>query len=374
MDRLKILYVGPDYRGSNGTCWRDAFVTLGHDVRTCNDEGADPAPASLAQRVLRKFAPSPSPRSIAAVSRLAAAEMERFRPDLTFFVKLRYVTTELLEKAAQYGPRLSYMNDDMFNPDNQTASFHDNIRAVDWILTTKSYNVREFLGAGAANATYIPNAYDPAIHYPVEPSPVEREVLGGDVGFIGTFRRDRADFLARLKAGAMDVRLNVWGGGWDKMSRADNWDRAWAWRCLRPCVHRAELFCEAMGKAIQSSRLMLGLLFRKNRDLHTSRSFEIPACGGFMLAERTEEHRLYFEEDKEAVYFDGLDELADKIRFYVAHDDIRTRIAAAGYRRCLSSPYTYVDRARTALEIYARLRPRTWAPWSLPATAKATRR
>jgi len=106
-----------------------------------------------------------------------------------------------------------------------------------------------------------------------------------------------------------------------------------------------------MGKAIQSNSISLGLLNRQNRDLQTSRSFEIPACGGFMLAERTEEHRLYFEEDREAAYFGSWDELIQKLRFYAAHERPRTEIAMAGYRRCLRSSYRYVDRAVDALAL-----------------------
>ena len=101
---------------------------------------------------------------------------------------------------------------------------------------------------------------------------------------------------------------------------------------------------------------MLGLLYRENRDLQTSRSFEIPACGGFMLAERTEEHRMYFEEDKEAAYFDSFDELISKLRFYISHESVRLRIARAGYQRCLDSPYRYTDRARFALDLVREFR------------------
>ena len=107
------------------------------------------------------------------------------------------------------------------------------------------------------------------------------------------------------------------------------------------------------GEVLRSYKIALGLLSHANRDRHTSRSFEIPACGGFMLAERTAEHQHFFAEDREAVYFDTFDEMMDKIRYYLRDDAARTRIAAAGHRRCLESGYRYVDRAR---ELLRRLR------------------
>jgi spore maturation protein CgeB len=71
-----------------------------------------------------------------------------------------------------------------------------------------------------------------------------------------------------------------------------------------------------------------------------------------MLAERTTEHQTYFEEDKEAVYFNSFEEMIDKIRFYLQHEQSRARIAEAGYNRCLRSDYRYIDRARETLAAY----------------------
>jgi hypothetical protein len=347
--QMKILYVGPDYVGSNGTSWRDAFVQLGFEVRTFDDESFVRPGATLRAKAWRKLYGRPAADCIAALNGALASAIDGFKPDLTFYVKARYVLPETIRRGAVSGPSLAYMNDDMFSPANQTFTFFDNIRQFDCILTTKSYNVREFHAAGAARAVYIPNAYDPAIHFPAKPQAGELAPLHGDVGFLGTFRPERADFLARAAGG--EFHLNVWGNGWEKMNRADNWHRRWRWRRLARAIRGGELRGVEMAKAIQANKIALGLLYHKNRDLHTSRSFEIPACGGFLLAERTEEHRMYFQEDAEAVYFESIEEMRNKIRFYLAHENLRERIAEAGYRRCLNSRATYADRARFAIEL-----------------------
>ena len=356
---MKILYIGPDYPGSNGTCWRDAFLELGHDVRTINDELYDPAPATLAGKVYRRLRGRPDQEQLDRLNALIVQEVNAFQPAFTFYVKAYFVYPETLEHTRRIGPNFVYMNDDMFNPQNQTFPFFDNIQRMDCILTTKSYNVAEFRAAGAPMAVYIPNAYDPHIHFPAKLDDRERDRFGGDVAFLGTFRPERADFLCGLADARHNLRFNIWGGGWEKMCRIDNLHRRRRWSNLGPCVRGRELWCADMSKAIQANKISLGLLYQKNRDLHTSRSFEIPACGGFMLAERTEEHRLYFEEDKEAAYFSSFDEMMDKIWFYSSHDSLRERIAQAGYERCMRSGARYLDRAITALSIYEKA---GWAP------------
>jgi hypothetical protein len=348
---MNILYVGPDFPGSNGTCWRNAFLELGHCVRTLDDERFDGMPGNWAAKLIRKWRGGPPASKIVELNRNILVQAHSFQPALIFFVKAAHIFPETLHSLTRISPCFVYMNDDMFNPANQMPTFAATIGLFDCILTTKSYNVREFRAAGASWAVYIPNAYDPRIHFPAQPSSsAEKQEMRGDVAFIGTFRRSRADFLERI-ARYREFKLNVWGGGWRKMDRFDTLHKRHAWRHLRSCVRPHELWCADMGKAIQSNSVMLGLLHHLNRDLQTSRSFEIPACGGFMLAERTEEHRMYFEEDKEAVYFDCFEELISKLRFYVAHDGPRLAIARAALRRCEQSPYRYVDRARFVLDL-----------------------
>jgi spore maturation protein CgeB len=83
----------------------------------------------------------------------------------------------------------------------------------------------------------------------------------------------------------------------------------------------------------------LGLLSKRVPETTTTRTFEIPATGVFMLAERTEDHLSLFKEGVEAEYFGNDEELKDKMRFYLKHDELRRKVAAAGRERCVRSGY-----------------------------------
>ena len=100
------------------------------------------------------------------------------------------------------------------------------------------------------------------------------------------------------------------------------------------------LFGEDYSRAICSSKININFLRKINRDEVTSRSVEIPACSGFMLAERTERHSSFFEEGIEAEFFSSNQELLEKVRQYIENESAREKIAMAGYQRCIKSGYS----------------------------------
>jgi spore maturation protein CgeB len=81
------------------------------------------------------------------------------------------------------------------------------------------------------------------------------------------------------------------------------------------------------------------------------RSFEVPACGAFMLAERTAEHQELFREGEEVGYFSSAAEFVEKVRYYLTHDGERQRMAEAAYRKVTGGKHTYFDRLRQILEL-----------------------
>lgn len=79
------------------------------------------------------------------------------------------------------------------------------------------------------------------------------------------------------------------------------------------------------------------------------KSFEIAACGGFLLAERSPGHLQRFVEDEEAVFFNGFDELLAKVKRFLPDEAARNRIALAGQRRAWSSGYDNDTQVRRIL-------------------------
>jgi len=101
----------------------------------------------------------------------------------------------------------------------------------------------------------------------------------------------------------------------------------------------SELYGVAYREAVWRSKINLSFLTHANKDEFAHKSFEIAACEGFLLAERSDGHMQRFVEDEEAVFFSSIDECAEKIRRYLPDEAARARIAAAGRARAERSGY-----------------------------------
>jgi spore maturation protein CgeB len=84
-------------------------------------------------------------------------------------------------------------------------------------------------------------------------------------------------------------------------------------------------------------------------DQTTTRTFEIPAIGSFMLHERTEEVKQYYIDGAECAMFSNSNEMVAKIAHYLEHADERRRVAMAGHQRCLTSGYSIDKQAATII-------------------------
>lgn len=318
----RILYAGP--LGNGQTC-RDRMLALedleyrvaGFDTTTYL--GAGPRWArSAAHRV------NLGPRLARMNRELVKAAEEAGRFDLLWVDKGKWIFPETLRRIRKIrGARLLHFTPDAQLLLNKSRHFRQAIPEYDVLVTTKPYEVSGYRRLGAARVLLTGQAYD------------ERRIASAaaesrfesQVAFIGHVEAHYRDLLARLGA-ERSIDLRVWGPGWTtRRNRA------------RIPVAGPGLYGPAYIAALKSADIGLGLLSKWIPETSTTRTFEIPACGTMLLAERTEEHQAYFDEGTEAEFFDSVDELLDKSRFYLRNAAARRRISDHGARRCENSGY-----------------------------------
>ncbi|MCF8002800.1 MAG: glycosyltransferase [Chromatiaceae bacterium] len=345
---MKTLALSPvsGYGGHNTSIHRVlALRSLGFQVKII-DSGAESGVGGWKQlnrrirnRLFRKGVPVSLPDLARDNDRLLI-EAGRENWDLIWLERAMTINAKTLHKVRLLCPSaliVGFSPDDMYGRHNQSQAFLKALPEYDAYLTTKTYNVAELQSLGCPRVLFVGNGYDPETFKPWMITQDDIRRLGGDVGFIGTYEPERADFMLELARRGLQIR--VWGGAWEKMKESHP--------NLR--LEYVPLYGDDFAKACSAFKINLGFLRKINRDQQTTRSVEIPACGGFMLAERTVEHQEMFVEGREAEFFATIDELHEKCCHYLANAGERVQIAEAGRERCLSSGYDNASRLSVTL-------------------------
>ena len=333
--KLSIIYVGQLWQG--GTCLMrmQALESQGHTIFPLDTSCKH---ISLLYRVFNKVG---YPPDINNVNQKLLEHVKKKRPDIVWIDKGTIVRKKTLVSIKKNYPQTSLVH---YNPDDPFGGYGKSgwrtfLKALplyDVHFVPRAENVNEYKQRSAKNVYFLlpTRGFDPAVHYPRKITAVEREEYGGDVGFIGSYEQDRAEKILALADSGIKIR--IWS--------AENWPKH------KNIQHDSEgIYGDNYSLGLNSFKIILAFLRNNNRDKHTSRSIEIPACGAFMLAERTDEHLQLFEEGKEAEFFGTTQELIDKVKFYLTQDELRRQIAYAGRTRCLTSGYDYDFRIKKML-------------------------
>ncbi len=334
---LSILYVGE----KAGTCQQRgrALEDLGHRITFIE---CGPPRSWLLRQLYRVGHHLSRPPDLVGSHRALQETLDRESFDVLWVDKGRSLRPDVLRAVRERAPKmrmLSYSPDDMTRPYHSSVRYRAALGLYDLVVTTKSYIADDLRAQGVRRILFVGNAYDPNVHRPLVLAQADLDRFGCDVGFVGTYENDRARHMLRLARAGVPVSI-----------------RGVGWRRFRERHPKLTILHETLGDdeypvAINATRINLGFLRKGARDRQTTRSIEIPACGAFMLAERTDEHETLFEEGVEAAFFAGFDELLEKCRYYLEHAAERQRIAAAGLERCQRSGYSNGDRLRHILEV-----------------------
>ncbi|PVG84316.1 hypothetical protein DDE18_01420 [Nocardioides gansuensis] len=178
-----------------------------------------------------------------------------------------------------------------------------------------------------------------------------------DIAFIGTnLPQKREFFRSYLFPLGKTYDLKLYGQDWTRRDRYLGYIQKLGQYLNLPVlrsIRKPRLELEDEARIYSSSRILVNLHEDYQRRFGgdcNERTFKVPACGGFEIADDVACIRNYFDDGDEIVIATGIDDWFDKIRYYSDHPDERTRIAGAGQARVLRE-HTYHHRAGAMLDL-----------------------
>jgi spore maturation protein CgeB len=295
---------------------------------------------SIAERIADRVAGRPL-SGYQQLNRALVEQAAAFSPHLILIGKGRWFTPEALDAArkASGATLVNWATDDPFNRADNSRDLVKSIPLYDLYVCTKNEIMNDVRRAGCANVAYLRFGYKPEVHFPEAPATEEeRERFACDVMFVGGCDAHRIAHFEALMRAMPGLKLRLYGNYWERA------------RSLRAYA-RGFAIARDYRLAVGGAKIAVNLIRHANRDDHVMRTFEIPACGGFLLTERSATHEELFHEDREAAFFGSPDEFVAKVRAYLPRDHARSTIAAAGQRKIAQGRHTYADRLAEILEL-----------------------
>ncbi|SFA93577.1 spore maturation protein CgeB [Cohnella sp. OV330] len=220
----------------------------------------------------------------------------------------------------------------------------------DFVFTLERNCVPFYEQRGCARVHYLPLGVHTADFRPRNP----RHEIRGDICFIGSAYWNRIRLFEELLPRMAKRRFRLSGLWWDRLSDFQRWrDRIDLGKWMGP-LETAEQY-NAHKIVINVHRAHDDSTF--NRNLYNipavspnPRTFEIAACGTLLMSDNREDLAQFYTPGVEIVTYDSAQDMAEKMDYYLAHEDERRQIALNGLYRTLRD-HTYVSRLSQLLDL-----------------------
>jgi spore maturation protein CgeB len=210
--------------------------------------------------------------------------------DKGVFIKKR--TLQYLKLKAttiiHYTPDTAFFSNDSFH-------FRKSLYLYNYLITTKSFEIDTYSKYVSKNRIFfLTQGINTTVHFP-QFDFKEKELA---IVFVGLYENSRAEVILKLiNAG---FKVYIAGIGWSKFLNL--------YRCDNLNFIGSNLNDFEYSKALSKCIFALGLLQKKFPELHTTRTFEIPACGTCLITERNHEIDSFFNDD-ECIKYTNIEEL-----------------------------------------------------------------
>lgn len=328
--RLKIAVVNPIYGGSLPTArfCAEALRNMGHEVDVVRCE--DFADGFFAVRNATKIKANAEVLStlfMNMMNEVVLAKVAEFKPDLVLALAQAPLSKEGIARLKALAVPIAFW----FVEDFRTLTYWSEVaEAYDYFFTLQRGEFFDALESrGIKNYYYLPQACSPTVHKPLALGAEESEKFSADLSFMGAAYYNRLQAFPQL----LEYDFKIWGTGWDLRSavgqRVQNAnERVSTGDCVK-IYNGAEINLNLHSSTFHEE-------VNPNGDFVNPRTFEIAACGGFQLVDERSELHECFRAGEEMVTFENLEDLKNKIDFYLENESERKTLAAKARARVLS--------------------------------------
>jgi spore maturation protein CgeB len=199
---------------------------------------------------------------------------------------------------------------------------------------------QELARLGSPHGHYLPLAADPDLFKPIT-DPQATAPFRAEVSFMGSGYPNRRHFFSEL----LDFDFKIWGTEWDLSGPLGK----------RVQVNGRRVTTEETVLIYNAAQVNLNLhssIFSNGLDLDghfiNPRTFEIASCGAFQLVDERDPLPDFFTSGVELDTFRNLDDLRQKIDFYLSRPDLRQEFGTRAREKVLAE-HTYQHRMKTML-------------------------
>jgi hypothetical protein len=263
-----------------------------------------------------------------AVNRFVRLHAQDSAYDVCWVDKGVLLTPATLAYLRARSARLLHYTPDTAFYGNHSRFSERTLPLYDLLVTTKSFEMDYYRQCVPADRLLlVTQGYDASVHYPRRPFADKHDA----VVFVGLCEPHRERVVAGLLDAGVSVRLG--GERWQRFRRR--------YRGHAGLTFLGEgVWGDAYAEALSSCRFGLGLLSKRFPELHTTRTFEIPACGTALLTEDNPEIRTFYTAD-EALFYGTGDDLLQVVQTYRNDPKRLMLVSDGGRRRVLNGASSY---------------------------------
>ncbi len=256
----------------------------------------------------------------------------QYRPDLCLVLNGNFISPQTLEMFKRNNTKLVLW---LIDSIKRMPESERNLFFYDKMISFEHRDEQYLYEKYGIKCSYSPVGYDPRLYYPDDS--IVKDI---DISFVGSPVAKRIDILrpVALYAQQNNKTLAAFGRFWDERHFWKKNHFAKKNNPLQLYVHNGNIPSKEVAQVYRRSKICLNIHVPAHEGVNP-RTFEIMGTKSFELTDKKPKMNELVRVGRDIIEYADINDLIDKIQFYLKHDDLRQKIANSGYE-CVKRNYS----------------------------------